>query len=184
MTEMNRYANGKIYMIESASAGLCYYGSTCLPLHKRLHGHRNHFKCYQNGKSTFLTSFRILDYEDHKIILVEEYPCETKQQLVAREAYFIRNNECVNKNISFLTPLENKERRNARGKQHYEHNKELIAEKRKIIYHENKEAISERRKEKKVCECGSMCNIGGVARHERTSKHTEFIKNKSISDSH
>jgi hypothetical protein len=157
MTEMNRYANGKIYMIESASAGLCYYGSTCMALHKRLFHHKSSYKKNANVSSEYVTSFKILDYEDHKIVLVEEFPCENKQQLLAREAHYIRTNECVNKCIPGRT-----------RKQHYD---------------ENKEKISEKRKEKKVCVCGSMINIGGGARHERTSKHIDFIKNISESDS-
>ena len=106
-TKDERYKQGKIYMLESASAGLVYYGSTCLALlSKRLYGHKSHYERYKLGKRDYITSFKILEQPDYKIVLVEEYPCNNKQELEAREAYYIRNNECVNKVIPQRTAEE------------------------------------------------------------------------------
>lgn len=195
MTEMNRYANGKIYMIESPSAGLCYYGSTCLPLHKRLHAHKRHHKNFTNGIGRCITSFKILENEDYKIVLVEEYPCENKQQLLARESHYIRTNECVNKCIPDRTRKQyredNQEILAEKAKQYHENNKETVANRKKQHYQNNLELMRQRRedgKEKRkqtiVCICGSHIQKYEIARHERTSKHIEFIKSIPESDLH
>lgn len=160
---MNRYENGMIYMIESPSAGLCYYGSTCMPLAKRLYNHRKDYERYRNGTYHFVTSFKVLDYDDHKIILVEEVKCESKQQLIAREAYYIRNHECVNKYIPDRTKKEyeadNKEKIKERMKQYREHNKEEL--------------------QKKInCECGNGYTRSNKARHERSVGHQAFVNNQ------
>lgn len=151
MASLNRYSNGKIYMIESASAGLIYYGSTCLPLYKRLHGHKNNYKKYQNGKSNFVTSYNILDHEDHKIILVEEYPCDNKYQLQAREAYYIRTRECVNKVMPNRTRKEyredNKDKIQANNKEWRLENSDKIKEDKKVYYENHKEQISDKFKQ-------------------------------------
>ena len=137
-TEINRYAKGKIYMIESASTGLVYYGSTCMPLYKRLHTHKNAHKIFQNNATGFTASFKVLEQADFKIVLVEQYPCESKMQLESREAHYIRNFECVNKNI----PCRSR-------KEYYEDNKEHIQEWKKQYRIENNEKIKQYRIENK-----------------------------------
>jgi hypothetical protein len=164
MTEINRYENGKIYMIESASAGLCYYGSTCMPLHKRLYQHSTDHRRFKLGKRHCVTSFEVLDYDDHKIVLVEEFPCENKQQLVAREAHYIRTHECVNKCIP-----------NRTKKQYREDNRDTIKSKLEQYRKDNKEYISEQKKQTMVCVCGSIFRTNDKSRHERTIKHQSFL---------
>ena len=39
----------------------------------------------QKGKYHNVTSFHILKFDDAEIILLEDYPCENKQQLYAKE---------------------------------------------------------------------------------------------------
>jgi len=204
MTEMNRYANGKIYMIESASAGLVYYGSTCLPLHKRFFAHKQNYGYFQKGKYHYVTSFKILDHEDNKIVLVEEFPCENKQQLLAREAYYIRTQNCVNKCVPNRTQEEhyedNKEKRkqyredhqeniNEYQKQYYENNKEYFQNHSKQYYEDNKKELQDKRKKRYNdnkekhqeiihCECGSTHRIDNKHHHIKTIKHQSFINNK------
>ena len=50
-----------------------------------------------------MTSFEIVKFEDVKIILIENFPCKTKYELLAREQYYIDNNICVNKQRSLRT---------------------------------------------------------------------------------
>ena len=142
----NRYENGKIYMIESPSQNLIYYGSTCLSLSKRLSSHKKAAKRYQDGKRNLTTSFKILEYPDHKIVLVENYPCKTKEELVAREAYYIRNNECVNKVIPQRTHKEwyetNKERITADQIEWQKNNKEKLKQYQRDYYYRKKKLIS------------------------------------------
>jgi len=181
----NKYSRGKIYMIESASAGLIYYGSTCNELYKRMGMHRVHYKNFQSGKSRRITSFDVLIHPDARIILVESFPCGNKQELNAREAHYIRNNDCVNKCIPGRTGAERYQNNKAeiieRVKQHYQDNKANIQEKKKQYYQDNKASISEQGKRLRHCQtCNRSIRYDMFSRHTKTKKH---VASTSDSDS-
>ena len=75
---MVNYQNGKIYKITS-SAGLPYIGSTVEQLSKRLYKH----KSKRDTKSVIH-----LDQLDCLMTLIENYPCNNREQLLARERYW------------------------------------------------------------------------------------------------
>ena len=80
---MNKYQQSKIYKI--VGNGLTYYGSTYeKTLARRLSKHRGQYKDYIYGKAPYYTSFEILATENYEIILVENYPCNNKDELHAR----------------------------------------------------------------------------------------------------
>lgn len=96
----SRYSRGKIYQIVSESTEDIYIGSTTEPLlSRRLASHMVSYKCWVEGKSNYVSSFDILKYGDHQILLLEEYPCRSKDALHAREQQWIDQNRdiCVNK---------------------------------------------------------------------------------------
>jgi len=105
---MPDYQQSKIYKLWSPSKNLVYYGSTVQTISQRLSKHLYKFKCYNNNdnNTNYLTSFLILECEDYKIELIEEYPCNNKQQLEKKEGEYIKNNECVNKCVAGRTPKE------------------------------------------------------------------------------
>lgn len=93
--------DGKIYSIVCKTTGMHYVGSTCSTLQKRLKEHERYFK----NKRT-CTSWKVLENNNYEIVLLEEYKCDTRNDLLKREAYFIlknRNyinrNNCVNSHI-------------------------------------------------------------------------------------
>ena len=94
---MPDYQNGKIYKLVNDENDDIYYGSTTQILPKRLGDHKNKYKRHSNGKSGYVTSFNILKYPSCKIILVENFPCNSKYELEARERYYIEKYKCVNK---------------------------------------------------------------------------------------
>jgi hypothetical protein len=168
------YNKGKIYKIISLNDdSLVYYGSTCQRLSKRLSGHKTKHIQYQKGKGDYVTSFKVFDAENVKIYLVEDCPCENKEQLHAREGYYIRNNECVNKCIP------------GRGyKQYYQDNKEKHKkyrddhkEKNKIYWKEHRLRNKEKLSKTYECECGSIGQLVSKNRHERSKKHQSYIAN-------
>jgi hypothetical protein len=154
---MVNYANGKIYRVVSESLGLQYIGSTCEPfLAKRLGKHRSNYRQYLAGKSTNkVTIYQLLEAGDEDIQLIESYPCKSRDELHAREGYFIRKEKCVNKNVAGRTMKEykkdNKEKITEYNKnyykQYYEDNKETITEYQKEWKNDNKETITEYQKE-------------------------------------
>ena len=127
------YKYGKVYTIRSYSRpDLIYVGSTCTPLFRRLAKHKSNFKCFNKGKGNYVTSFELLKCNDYYIELVEDFPCERKEQLNSREAHFIRTMNCINKVIPFLTDEEKKQYKAI----YRQENKEEIKKKQAIFYEE------------------------------------------------
>ena len=97
---MPDYSQGKIYKIISSQTDLIYIGSTSLPkLCRRMVQHRADYKNWKEGKKNYISSYDILQYDDAIIILVEDYTCENKDQLHAREQFWINEYKdiCVNR---------------------------------------------------------------------------------------
>ena len=161
---MVNYQLGKIYKIVCNTTGLIYIGSTCEPtLAKRLAKHNGNYIEYINKKRNFITSFKILENKNFEIILLDEYPCDSKDQLHKRERFFIDSNDCVNKVIPTRSKSEydklyhevNKVKRQTQTKLYREKNKEHKKEQDKLYYEKNKDKIKERiklKKEKKLLE--------------------------------
>jgi hypothetical protein len=79
----------KIYKIIDNTNDNIYIGSTCeYILSRRLAGHRSMYDRYVKGAKNYTTSFEILKNENYCIILLESYPCDTKDQLTSRESFF------------------------------------------------------------------------------------------------
>ena len=130
-TKPNMYSRGKIYRL--VCDDLTYYGSTIQSLSKRIGSHRvvfNKWIASNKPKSDFITSFKLFQIGTPKIFLVEDFPCIRKDQLEARERFFIENNQCVNKVIPGRTQNEwqkdNKERYNKLQADYRERNRDTI----------------------------------------------------------
>jgi len=96
---VNKYHFSKIYKIYSPSnSNLVYYGSTLGNLNTRL---SNHKKDYKRCPHSNMTSFKVLCKPDHKIELIEDFKCENLSELLQRESYYIKNNNCVNKVVPY-----------------------------------------------------------------------------------
>lgn len=98
---MVNYGNGKIYRIVCNQSGKQYIGATTIPLSSRLSQHK---KVFRDAKTCL--SREVLEGGDYAIYLIEDFPCERKEQLLARERYFIESNACVNKKIPLRTKHE------------------------------------------------------------------------------
>ena len=162
------YANGKIYTIRSYLTDNIYIGSTTQSLTKRLSKHKADYKWFITGNGNNVTSFEIIKFGDAYIELLEEFPCETKNQLCKREGELIRENNCVNKNIAGRTRAE-----------YRDDNKDKNNENQKLYYQDNKDKINE----KNVCECGGCYSNHHKSAHLKTLKHLNYIKNCDIKQS-
>ena len=166
----NKYKNGKIYCIRSYQTDKKYYGSTVQILSQCFGGHKRYYMNYKYGdiKLNF-TSFEILKYDDAYIELVELFPCNLKCELNRRKGFFIRNNDCVNKNIAGRSK-----------KEYYEDNKTKIVERVKQYRENNKTKISEQGKRKIQCICGSHIRKDSMKRHLKSKKHIKFTTNNNV----
>jgi hypothetical protein len=95
------YSKSKIYRIVCNETGEQYFGSTTQTLAQRLSKHRDH--------TNNSTSKQIIQRGNYDIVLCEEFPCENKEQLHARERKWIEENECINNRIPARTLLEKHE---------------------------------------------------------------------------
>ena len=138
------FKEGKIYRLVCNTTGQQYIGSTTQILSQRLGGHKSQYKRFVEGKSTIqVTSFNILSKNNFEMILIEEYPCENKNQLERRERHFIETMECVNK----VKPSQTKEELIEWHKQYYQDNIEQIKERLKQYRYDNKEELNEKNKQ-------------------------------------
>ena len=127
---MPNYLNGKIYRIICNKTGLQYIGSTTIPLTSRLSQHRKKFKEGQSG-----TTRLVLENNDYNIVLIEDYPCDRKEELLQRERYYIETMCCVNLKLPMQTQ-----------KEWYEKNKDRLIEQQKIWNNNNKDKLREYQK--------------------------------------
>ena len=114
---------------------MTYIGSTTIPLSRRLTQHRIIHQKYKslNNPVKKCTSTYVLEFPKYTISLLEDCPCERKEQLIMRERHYIENMECVNERIPTRTPAE-----------YRENNREEIAEYQVQYRQANKEDIKAR----------------------------------------
>ena len=150
---MNReYKNGKIYCIRNTVNDDVYVGSSCEPyLSKRMVKHRSSAKNERDRNMLLYQKMNEIGIEHFYIELIENYPCESKDQLRAREGHYIREMATLNKRIETRTEKEwredNKEYIQEWKKQHYQEHKEEINKKSKQYREENEDKIKERSKD-------------------------------------
>lgn len=145
------YANGKIYKLVSNVVNDIYIGSTCTSLVKRICQHKCKYNEWKDGKYKFTTSFKLYQEGEVDIVLIENFPCKSKDELHARERYWIENLKCVNKFIPTRTQKEyqedNKEVIKEWNKKYREEHKEDIKEKDKKYRENNREKLLQQKKE-------------------------------------
>lgn len=150
----SKYQNGKIYKIVDAGYKSCYIGSTVQLLSNRMAKHRNHYRAYKKGLKSKITIFDLFDeYEmdNCKIELIENYPCNTKEELLAREGYYQEHTNCINKYQAGRTQQQyrkdNEEKIREYKKTYNEKHKEKIKEIARNYREENDSKIRQYRKE-------------------------------------
>ena len=168
-TEFNRYNNANVYKLISDVDDYFYIGSTCSSLTKRLHGHKRKAKIETERK--IYKHFNSIEWDNVKIILMNEYYLDNKEQLLREEDIYIqmyKNDDfCLNSLRSFLCDGERKEYCKKYNKQYYEESKEQIKEKHKQY---NNVKIK--------CCCGGNFTPCNKAKHNKTQKHLAWINDQ------
>jgi hypothetical protein len=148
---MVNYQNSKIYKIWSPQTDKIYIGSTVKLLCRRMADHKSDYKAYLEGRQHFISSYKLIELSDCAIELIENYSCNSREELNKREGEIIRQNKdnCVNYQIAGRTKLQWRNDNN------------------------------ERRFVKYNCSCGSTLRKEDKARHERTNKHKAWVENQN-----
>ena len=176
---MTNYNNGKIYKLECLTTGLIYIGSTTKQyLSQRLSHHLYGYKKYQNNNHHFVSSFQILENDNYRIELLESVNCNTKDELLAREGYYIKTLDCVNKNITGRSKKEYYQDNREQILEKRNDNKEKLNEYNKKYRQDNKEQIQKYKKEKHTCECGGKYTTTSKSLHCKTIIHQTFLNNQ------
>jgi len=165
-------------------------------LKERLTKHEVDYRNWQEGKFCYITSYRLLEYPDYYIELLEKFPCDSREELCRREGQLIRGNQCVNKNVAGRTcaqyyqdhknelllrrnTKENKAIKAVNNRQHYQKNKDEILLMTKKYRQKNRDEIALKYNVKYECGCGGKYTHGKKARHFRTKKHLKYIKTEN-----
>ena len=162
------------------SGNLTYYGSTTQALSKRKSKHKSGFKKWLGDETAqYTSSYELFKIEEPEITLVETFPCKSKEELLAREKYYIKHNECVNQKLPQRSKSE-----------YYKDKKEDILKKREIYYNNYQDAIKEvrceyykanrndilqSRSETITCACGKTITKNHLVRHQKSQSHLIII---------
>jgi len=193
----SKYQNGKIYCIWSYETEEIYIGSTYNELDHRLKGHKDKYSQMLNGKKVGnRKSFEILKYGDAQIGIIEEYPCNTKQELLRREGELQKQIKCVNKLIAGQTGKEwrdsNRNLINEKSRKKYEAEDIKIKQERHKKNHERnghkwkntrkKYSVNNKEKftKKTECECGGSFTFSNKSTHFKTKRHIKWLEEKKI----
>lgn len=160
------YSKSKIYKLECED-GYYYYGATIQSIDAR-------FKCHKQASKKqpyrVYKHINAIGWEKVKIILVENFPCETRKELIIRESHFItqgkKDEKCLNAILSYASEEQRKDCREKYNETYvrpltekrigYNHNYGIkyrqlkgdeLKQKKSEYYYKNKEKRDEKNKE-------------------------------------
>lgn len=108
---MVNYSNSKIYKIVPTNGDdICYIGSTTKQyLSQRMDSHRNDYKKWKKDESKNMTKitelFEKYGVENCKILLIENFPCNSKEELDNKTNDYIN---CLNTINNYISKCEDK----------------------------------------------------------------------------
>ena len=176
--KMSNYQRGKIYKLTSPNTDNIYIGSTIQTLEKRLIIHKHETKHNKGNSSSVMFRYGVPQIE-----LIENYPCNSKKELVAREQYYmdLYSELCINLRnaIDKVGSIEycRRYRNSEKGKKWREDNREHIIEYRRKKHQttEYKEQEKERRETPEYKIMKSKCD-----KNYREKNREKVLANKKI----
>lgn len=151
---------GYVYKLICSETDKVYFGSTTDPL-RRYH---QHCSLTNNCSSKILVKPRI---ELLDCVCIED-GTEFKKQLKLKEKEYIKNNECINKNVPLRS---NKEYYQDKLAQNPNYLKEQYIKYGGRIRNE---------RTKKLCECGGVYIQRNKKIHELSKKHLNYVYNNNL----
>lgn len=191
----NKYSKGKIYQIYCHVTNNRYIGSTLQKLNYRLHTHKSHYKLYLQDKHHYVSVYEVLKNNKYDISLLENYPCNSKEELELREAVWVKENECVNINVPAATEEDRELNRAISNDKYIKSEKGKITREKYRKSEKGKEAEKRHKQtelyknkmielSKKVkCKCDSVISRGNYLRHLQSKKHLQWAnKNPELGE--
>ena len=178
---MPDYQKGKIYKIVSEQTELFYVGSTAqLYLCNRMSVHKCHYKSFVDGIGKKQSSAgEILKYDDAKIVLLESFSCNSKDELHAREQFWmdLTPDLIVNKLKAYVGD-DKEQYYSEMNRNNYYLNREARLKTVHKYREENKEKIQAYQREINQCDCGMEYTSSHYNRHCKSKRHQEYEQNK------
>tara|TARA_R110000796_G_C14431272_1_gene421185 strand:+ start:61 stop:831 length:771 start_codon:yes stop_codon:yes gene_type:complete len=176
---MSDYKKSKIYKIVNDVNDNFYIGSTVCRLSDRMSKHRAIHDCMSKNLG--------VDLKECKIILIEAFECENKQELFKKEReYFDKYKlECNDTFVNKVKPFVSEEERKEQKKQYKIDNKEKVIEQRKQYAINNKDKLKEKHKQycidnkEKVIEYSKQYYIKNKEKQLEQGKQN-YIKNREL----
>ena len=180
---MVNYKNGKIYKIVNDCDDEIYVGSTTRTLCERMAHHRFDAK---RANSRVYKKFSVLGVEHFRIILVENFSCNSKEELCAREEHWRTQLNATLNTQSCHTGIDDKtykaqwyEQRkddiNKARKEHYANNKDEFLQKNKEYREKNREKVLE---QKRRCHHANREKCNEKSRLYREAHKAEVAESK------
>ena len=157
------------------------------------------YNCWLKGniKVSNVTSFKIIENGDFEIILIEDFPCKSKKELLSRGRYWCNKLDCVNKvkNQGIKLELgiveyqklyrdehkvENRQHMKQYHKHYREKNKEILSESKRMYYIENKTRINASRRSTYICECGGCYSYNNKCHHIKSKSHEHYLNLQNV----
>ena len=111
------YQQGKVYKMTIGD--LIYIGSTCQKyLCQRLTQHANAYNYWVKNGKKYISSYELYKIGKPTITLLESYPCNSKDELLACERKYIQQFKCVNQLMKEGGPFNRKEYEKQYREQH------------------------------------------------------------------
>ncbi len=195
------YSKALIYKIVCKDLNIkdCYVGSTT-DFRKRKTNHKA--DCNNaNGKNYNFNVYKFIrengGWDNWTIVLIENYPCENKLELLKRERELteqlngnlnsVRNQgikkqlgEQYSKIKSAQYYIANIDKIKEKKRKYCEKNADKIKETKRKYRVENADKIKQHKSQKHICGCGSEYSLCHKLRHERTQKHQDYINNSIL----
>jgi len=115
---MPDFRNAKIYKLASVNHSKMYIGSTTeTNLKQRLYKHRAAYNQHLKQNYRYNSSFALIKLgpKDVEITLLEEYPCDSRYELLQREGHWVK--QYKGKLVNHRTPGQKKRKPDAQQQQ-------------------------------------------------------------------
>ena len=142
---MSKFQEGKIYKLVSDKTDRIYIGSTTDPLIRRIKEHRTMFRFYMRHNEGYYSGLELFKEGNVSIELIEKHPCNSREELFAREDFYIQLNrdKLINKNRAYLTVEERKKQEKIYKANYKRNNPKSVIESCKRYYNKNKQELGQ-----------------------------------------
>lgn len=157
---VNQQRKTKIYKLSSNSTNEVYVSCTDLSLKRRLANHRLEFQLRETEQCDYeCDSFKVLEFVDVQITLLEEFSYVDKLELLKRARKWTKKVRSVKKQIVC------------------ECGGTYIHKTKKMHFQSDKHCdyFGLKKPQKTLCECGGFYGISGKALHIKSMKHQNYM---------